>query len=96
MRKAADASGVQGGHHALPDLLRRQAEVQRPEGDVVEDGGVEQLVVAVLEDDADVGRQLPALFPNRPAGGTANAVVSNQWLMARSEGGSTATIQGCH
>ena len=38
-------------------LVGRQAEVQRAEGHVVEHRGVEELVVAVLEDDADAGRQ---------------------------------------
>ena len=41
-----------GGHPRL-HLALGQAEVARAEGDVLADGGHEQLVVGVLEDDAD-------------------------------------------
>ena len=50
--------------HPLPDPVGRQPEVQGPEGDVVEDGRHEELVVGVLEDDADLPADLrPGLLP---------------------------------
>ena len=50
--------------HPLPDLVGRQTEVQGTEGDVVEDGRHEELVVGVLEDDPDLPADLrPGLFP---------------------------------
>src|SRR5262245_22944339 len=45
----------------MSHFVRRQAEVERAEGDVVEDGGVEQLLVAVLKDDTEAGGQLAAV-----------------------------------
>ncbi len=41
--------------------MRGQFEIQWPKGDIVEDGGVEQLVVAVLKDDADLAGKVAAL-----------------------------------
>ena len=50
------------GHvaHAAADLVLRQAELQRPEGELVEDAGAEQLHVGVLEDEADPGAEVAA------------------------------------
>ena len=47
--------------HSLPDLLRGEPQVERSEGHVVTDGGAEELVVAILEDDADAFRQAAPL-----------------------------------
>ena len=50
----------------LPDPVGRQPEIQGAEGDVVEDGRHEELVVGVLEDDADLPADLlPGLLPER-------------------------------
>lgn len=54
-RKAADLfEGVQG---ALFGFFGRESHIQRAEGCVFEDGGHEELVVAVLEDDADTAAE---------------------------------------
>ena len=50
------------GHvaHAAADLVLGQAELQRPEGQLVEDAGTEQLHVGVLEDEADARAEVAA------------------------------------
>ena len=54
----AHPHGRQRDPHARGDLVPRQAEIQRAEGDVLTDGGHEQLVVRVLEHEPDRGAQL--------------------------------------
>ena len=44
--------------HAVLDLFAREPEVERAEGDVLAHGRHEQLVVGVLEDQADAGAQV--------------------------------------
>jgi hypothetical protein len=44
----------QGLVAALSDLVHGEAQLQRPEGDVVEDRGAEELDVGVLEDEPDL------------------------------------------
>ena len=51
----AHAHGRQRPFHAVMDLGLRHAHVERPEGHVLEDGGAEELVVRVLEDEANLG-----------------------------------------
>jgi hypothetical protein len=55
----AHADGGKSALDACVDLLGRDAHVQRPKGDVLENSGTEELVVGVLEDDADLGRIRP-------------------------------------
>ena len=55
--------GRQGPLDPAVDLLGRHAHVDRPEGDVLEHGRAEQLVVGVLEDEPDLG---PDALDRRP------------------------------
>ncbi len=54
-----EAELVQLAPGALLRLLGGRAVVERPEGDVLEHGRDEQLVVGVLEDEADPAADLP-------------------------------------
>jgi hypothetical protein len=56
VRRHADR--VEGLGHALVQLRSAQAEVHRSEGDVVADRAHEELVIGVLEDDADAAPDL--------------------------------------
>ena len=58
-------TAVSASATAAPHLVRRQTEIERTKRHVVEDRRVEELVVAVLEDNADMGRQLAALARSR-------------------------------
>ncbi len=60
-------SALEAGHpnrgerpvHAAMDLCLRDAHVQRTEGHVVEDGGGEELVIGILEDEPDLTPDAP-------------------------------------
>ena len=62
VRRAVDevghADAVERVHHPAVQLGALEAEVGRPEGDVLADGAEEELVVGVLEDDADAAPDL--------------------------------------
>ena len=49
------AHGRQRALDTIMDLVRWQAHMEWPEGDVVAHGGAEQLIVGILEDEADGG-----------------------------------------
>ena len=51
-----------GGAHALGDLLLAKALIARAEGDVLEHGGREQLVLGILENKSDTEADLADLF----------------------------------
>ncbi len=73
---------VQRPVHPLLHLPGRQPHVDRPESDVLLDGGGEELIVGVLEDDADAAENFPVLYAlhrfaiekNPPQGGAQQTV----------------------
>src|SRR5262249_2326816 len=72
--KSLQTDAGQGFGNAIAHIFGLDAEVKRHEGDVVEDGGVKDLVVAVLKNDADLGSQSTALT----ALGRVQAVQANR------------------
>ena len=57
--------------HRSANLLLRQAELERPEGHVVEDRGAEELDVRVLEDEADLAVEPEAVLAGGDRGHVA-------------------------
>jgi hypothetical protein len=55
---AGETDGGERLDHPLADLLRRQVEVERAKSHVLGDGGADQLIVRVLEQQADLPPQL--------------------------------------
>src|SRR5688572_31077085 len=53
VRLEAEADALHRRSHPAPDLLRRALQLSRPERDVVADGRVEELLLRLLEDEAD-------------------------------------------
>jgi hypothetical protein len=99
MRDAALRAGHpdrrEGPLDAIVDLVGRQAEVDRPERDVVEDGRAEELVVGILEDQADLGTDRldgrpvhdAATDPDRPVPGREDPVeLEHERTLARPVG----------
>ena len=58
--KTRQAHFRERGTHAAAHLVGRESEIQRAERHVVENGGIEDLVVAVLKDDAEMSWQAAA------------------------------------
>ena len=55
--KMRDAEAVEGGGHAVADFSLRPAHLQRAKGHFIEDGGVENLHVGVLEDETHLATE---------------------------------------
>ena len=60
--ESGEADGVEGLGDAVVDFFFGEAHVDGAEGDVVVDGGAEELVVGVLEDEADEGADAAEVF----------------------------------
>ena len=60
--EGGDFQNVNDPLHLFPGLLGGDAQIQDAKGDLLVDAGAEQLVVRILEDDADAAAKLQQAF----------------------------------
>ncbi|EXI72105.1 MAG: hypothetical protein AW07_03381 [Candidatus Accumulibacter sp. SK-11] len=92
MRRADDSERM---HHPRPHFVCRQPQVQRTEGDVVEDPRHEELIVGVLEEQADAASQgCKGVAAEREAGDAHAACLRQQAAGEVQQGGRLAGAVG--